>query len=105
MLCENTFPAAYGLFGSSNESSSNQSNNQSSNQSSNSDGMFSSFFSSDKKNEPTPEVMSSNSFDSMKDIDLDKELNSINLDSGSSGMSGPGLPNLDYANWFTKNLE
>ena len=80
---------------SSNESSSNESNNQSSNQSSNNGGMFSSFFSSDKKNEPTPEVMSNNSFDSMKDIDLDKELNSINLDSGSSGMSGPGLPNLD----------
>ena len=26
----------------------------------------------------------------MKDIDLDKELNSLNLDGDSKGMSGPG---------------
>ena len=57
-------------------------------------GMFNSFFGGDKKPESTPEVMTS-SFDSMKDIDLDKELNSLNLDSESKGMSGPGLPNLD----------
>ena len=87
----------------STDSSSNQSSNQSGNQSSNNGGMFSSFFSSDKKTDSTPEVMSSNSFDSMKDIDLDKELNSINLDSSSSGMSGPGLPNLDSSSSTMNN--
>jgi hypothetical protein len=50
------------------------------------------------------EVLGNNSFDSMTNIDLDKELNKLNLDdnSGSSGgMSGPGLPNFDSNNTST----
>ena len=78
----------------SDEPSSNLGSSSTSQESESSGGMFNSFFGSDKKSEPAPEVMTS-SFDSMKDIDLDKELNSLNLDGDSKGMSGPGLPNLD----------
>jgi hypothetical protein len=88
----------------SNEPISNLGSNSISQDSENSNGgMFSSFFGGNKNPDPSPEVMTS-SFDSMKDIDLDKELNSINLDGNSKGMSGPGLPNLDSSsNTFGNN--
>lgn len=78
----------------SDEPVSNSGSGSTNQESGNSGGMFSSLFGDNKKSDSGPEVMTS-SFDSMKDIDLDKELNSLNLDSESKGMSGPGLPNLD----------
>jgi len=54
------------------------------------------------------EVLGNNSFDSMTNIDLDKELNKLNLESdGGGGMSGPGLPNFDSSstNFSSNNTD
>ena len=62
--------------------------------------MFGSFFGGNNNESSSSELQSESSINNMKDIDLDKELNEMNLNN-DKGMSGPGLPNFESNNTFT----